>query len=300
MNPENTLSTDDSAPPPAPPPYMPPIDETSPSIVAPAVDSTVASPKSSKTPAWVWIVIAVFVVVVIGSTGWSWYQINLMNTRDQSDYSDYNQQITAETNNSDTSNVNKCDQTPDANSVCIGNRIWMNKNLNEGVMINSSVPQTNNNVIEKYCYDNDPLKCDTYGGLYQWDEMMQYTTTEGNQGICPAGYHPPVDAEWRSLTDNLGYDMFAWSKTGIDGSSGFSNLFGGYFSQGADGKTLFTDMSKSSFYWYSTEYTISSSIISDARDIGVYAGYDGISVDINRGTMTKNYGLSVRCIKNLM
>ena len=109
-----------------------------------------------------------------------------------------------------------------------------------------------------------------------------------------------MDAEWKNLTDSLGYDMFAWSKTGIDGSSGFSNLYGGYLTQNSSVNTFFTDMSKASLYWYSTEYTINNSTISDARHIRIYAGYDGVNVDISRGTMPKNYGLSVRCIKNLM
>ena len=38
--------------------------------------------------------------------------------------------------------------------------------------------QTNNGVIEKYCYNNDPNICAAEGGIYQWNEMMQYSTTE--------------------------------------------------------------------------------------------------------------------------
>ena len=71
-------------------------------------------------------------------------------------------------------------------------------------MIQIYQEMTNNGIIEKYCYDNDPVNCATYGGLYQWDEMMQYTTQQGTQGICPAGWHLPTDAEWTILTDFLG------------------------------------------------------------------------------------------------
>jgi len=63
------------------------------------------------------------------------------------------------------------------NTVLIGSQCWLKENLNVGTMINGSQNQTNNSTIEKYCYDNDPANCDEYGGLYQWDEMMQYTTT---------------------------------------------------------------------------------------------------------------------------
>ena len=27
--------------------------------------------------------------------------------------------------------------------------------------------------VERYCYDNDTINCDRYGGLYQWAEMMK-------------------------------------------------------------------------------------------------------------------------------
>ncbi len=30
--------------------------------------------------------------------------------------------------------------------------------------------------------------------------MMQYTTQQGTQGICPNGWHIPTDAEWCTLT----------------------------------------------------------------------------------------------------
>lgn len=85
------------------------------------------------------------------------------------------------------------------NTVQIGNQCWMKENLNIGIMINGSAEQTNNSIIEKYCYMDNPSNCDAYGGLYQWDEMMEYVTTEGAQGICPNGWHIPTDNEWKIL-----------------------------------------------------------------------------------------------------
>ncbi len=88
------------------------------------------------------------------------------------------------------------------NTVQIGDQCWMAENLNVGTMIDGSDDQTQQTpeVIEKYCYDNNTANCDTYGGLYQWNEMMHYTTQEGAQGICPAGWHVPTDGEWCTLT----------------------------------------------------------------------------------------------------
>ncbi len=86
-------------------------------------------------------------------------------------------------------------------TVQIGTQCWMAENLNIGDRINGNISQTANNTIEKYCYDNLESNCDTLGGLYQWDEMMQYATIESKQGVCPNGWHLPSHVEWTTLTD---------------------------------------------------------------------------------------------------
>ncbi len=85
------------------------------------------------------------------------------------------------------------------NTVLIGEQCWMAENLNIGEMINGTEEMTDNGVIERYCYDNNTSNCDEYGGLYQWDEMMQYTITPGVQGLCPEGWYIPTDDEWKIL-----------------------------------------------------------------------------------------------------
>jgi len=88
--------------------------------------------------------------------------------------------------------------------VTVGTQKWAKTNLNVGTMINGDKDQTNNSTLEKYCYDNLESNCTTYGGLYQWNEAMQYVTIEGAQGICPAGSHIPSDLEWQTLEIFLG------------------------------------------------------------------------------------------------
>ena len=61
-------------------------------------------------------------------------------------------------------------------TIQIGSQCWLKENLNIGVMIDSAKNQTNNGVIEKYCYRNDPANCSKYGGLYQWNEALQYAS----------------------------------------------------------------------------------------------------------------------------
>jgi uncharacterized protein (TIGR02145 family) len=162
-------------------------------------------------------------------------------------------------------------------TVQIGNQCWMAENLNIGTIVNSSSNQTNNNEIEKYCFDNSEPYCDIYGGLYQWDEMMQYLTIQGVQGICPGGWHLPTDAEWTALTTYLGGESVAGGKMketgtshwnspnyGATNSSGFTALPGGYrftngaiFDKGYNGHWWSSSQSDASNAWYrylSTSY----------------------------------------------
>ncbi len=81
-------------------------------------------------------------------------------------------------------------------TVQVGSQCWLKENLNVGTMVNGTVNHTNNGLIEKYCYGNHPDDCNIYGGLYQWNEMMGYSTIPGIQGICPAGWHLPNDDEF--------------------------------------------------------------------------------------------------------
>jgi uncharacterized protein (TIGR02145 family) len=93
-------------------------------------------------------------------------------------------------------------------TVKIGRQIWMAENLNSGTMINPPNPQTNNGIIEKYCYMST---CSIFGGYYQWDEAMQYAPSDTNlvgitQGVCPTGWHLPTQKEWEELKSFLGND----------------------------------------------------------------------------------------------
>lgn len=81
-------------------------------------------------------------------------------------------------------------------TILIGTQCWMAENLNVGNRINGDIDQGDYGLPEKYCCDDLESNCDIYGGPYQWDEMMQYTTQQGSQGICFTGWHVPADAEW--------------------------------------------------------------------------------------------------------
>lgn len=84
-------------------------------------------------------------------------------------------------------------------TVQVGDQCWLKENLNIGEFKLSYDTATNNGIIEKYCYNNLQEYCDTFGGLYSWEEMMQYVEVEGTQGICPDGWHPASNYEWNVL-----------------------------------------------------------------------------------------------------
>ncbi|MBN1197844.1 MAG: hypothetical protein JXA23_00735 [Bacteroidales bacterium] len=103
-------------------------------------------------------------------------------------------------------------------TVLVGTQCWMAVNLNFGSRIDLSATPLDNCTPEKYCYENDPANCTAKGGLYTWDEMMQYQTTEGLQGICPPGWHVPVETEWQALFDQFGGQAYAGDAIKTGGS----------------------------------------------------------------------------------
>lgn len=84
-------------------------------------------------------------------------------------------------------------------TVLIGDQCWMAKNLNVGKRINSDIESIDNDTIEKYCLYNLEQYCDYYGGLYQWDELMQYSANGSGQSVCPAGWRIPLIEDYAKL-----------------------------------------------------------------------------------------------------
>ncbi|MEI7727476.1 MAG: FISUMP domain-containing protein, partial [Bacteroidota bacterium] len=82
-------------------------------------------------------------------------------------------------------------------TVLIGTQCWMEENLDFGFRISDLVPQTDNCTPEFYKNPNSGIS--NPKSVYQWDELMQYQTAEGSQGLCPPGWHVPTDAEWATL-----------------------------------------------------------------------------------------------------
>lgn len=174
---------------------------------------------------------------------------------------------------------------------------WMAKNINIGTMINGNSAQTNNGVIEKFCYDNNESNCETFGGLYQWDELMQYSTDEEAQGICPDGWHVASDMEWQYLEEAIGMPFTEIVEFGLrgtneaihlkpGGSTGFDALFNGYRNNGGGFLNLNT---------YATFATSTESNLNLAYVRYLFLDNDQIFRDKNN---EKTFGLGVRCIQD--
>ena len=182
------------------------------------------------------------------------------------------------------------------NTVLIGTQCWFRENLNVGTRINGVVHQTNNSVIEKYCYNNLPSNCNVYGGLYQWGEMMQYVTTEGARGICPEGWHVPAASEWIVLREFLGDSLVAGGKmketgythwappnTGATNSSGFTGLGAGVWTGMAQ---VFADLTTATGFWSSSAH-LTLALHNNSGDlVSAYLGDD------------QWFAVSLRCLRD--
>lgn len=197
------------------------------------------------------------------------------------------------------------------NTIQIGSQCWMAENLNAGLQIESSNSPDDNGIIEKYCYDNLDYYCDIYGGLYLWDEMMQYAPDSLNQGICPTngGWRLPTDSDWKVLegtTDSqYGVGDPEWDnlyKRGFDVGKNLKSDSGWYLNGNGIDLYNFTalpagEWDYTSVFNYQHEYAafFSSSQESNEKAWGRVFGstYDKSF----RGAYYKTYGFSVRCLK---
>jgi len=197
-------------------------------------------------------------------------------------------------------------------TILIDTMCWFAENLNVGDTIWGNRDAQDNGVIEKYCYNNEIDSCDVLGGLYHWDEMMNYSSQESVQGICPSGWHIPGDDEWKILegtVDSLypvgdpewnngsgrGYDagkklksMFGWHNNG-NGTDEYDFTFlpagGKYALQG-----LYNNYSNIGRCWTSSKEGSHSAYIRDLEygDDKIYRWY----------LEELDHGCSVRCMKD--
>ena len=211
------------------------------------------------------------------------------------------------------------------NTVLIGAQCWTKENLrvrryNNGTSIlfdatggsgGSSTTWQNLTIGAHTIYANDstttPSNRTKYGYLYNWYAAKGIYTT-GNiastdtLNICPSGWHVPTDAEWTTLTTELGGQDVAGGKmksvgtaywnsanTGATNESGFSALPGGY----REPNGSFANIRSNAFFWSATE---GDSSIAWNRDLF----FNNVNVRRNFYYFgnNKSVGASVRCLRD--
>jgi uncharacterized protein (TIGR02145 family) len=157
--------------------------------------------------------------------------------------------------------------------VKIGRQNWFAENLNYAAK--GSV-----------CYEKSADNCAKYGRLYNWATAKT---------ACPAGWHLPSDAEWTTLTDNVGGEDIAernlksaagWNENGNGTNEylfsalpgGYGNSNGGFYTVGYIGK-----------WWSATEFNAYY-----AWSRYMYCDYEYV----DRNENGKAFLFSVRCVQD--
>ncbi len=196
------------------------------------------------------------------------------------------------------------------NTVSIGTQCWFAENLNIGIRIDGGNSQTDNSTIEKYCYNGIEDSCDVYGGLYQWNEAMQYITTAGTQGICPDGWHLPTDEEWCTLENEADAGNISCYTTGLKGTDAGGNLKDTTTNHwttpntGATNSTGFTALPGGGTGpngGPSNNHGLRGNWYTSTEASSTQAWYHILfnnQEQVSRYFLTKTYGVSVRCLKD--
>lgn len=186
-------------------------------------------------------------------------------------------------------------------TIKIGTQFWMQKNLKTSHYRNgdpipeiTSMSLWSSQTSGAWCwYNNDSVKyAAVYGKLYNW-----YAVNDP-RGLAPKGWHVPSDIEWSTLSVRLGGDLVAglelkesgtshWAESniGATNASGFTGLPGGYCDKAGNFENIF----RYGIWWSSAE---------QSSDNAWYR-YLNYSLEMfNMDTESKQYGFSVRCLKD--
>jgi uncharacterized protein (TIGR02145 family) len=205
----------------------------------------------------------------------------------------------------------------------MGSQCWLKENLNVGTRIDKNTDQTNNSVVEKYCYNDDEANCSTYGGLYQWGELVQYLNGASNvanwnpvpagnvQGLCPPGWHIPSEPEYYALRINIsnlvapsmgatqeGMAMRENSSYGhwaVPANPAYDgNNYTGFTALGAGARNM-----TSPGYW---TYFNTAAYLWTKSTSGTQYAYSYYMINstpyFSQGSQNRGFGLSVRCLKD--
>jgi len=197
-------------------------------------------------------------------------------------------------------------------TVKLGSQMWMAENLNYE-------PDSGNS----WCYGNSAENCAKYGRLYDWATAMGLDTSynhkkwdskyhEKQQGICPVGWHLPLESEAPPPCLNVYESRKLKAKTGwsVNGESsgngtddcGFAALPGGYREEVYGD---FLSVGEIGYWWISGERVSSPIPYRNIRTFGLSSRTDDFIFPEIRVTTVdwldsdgKEIGCSVRCVQD--
>ena len=208
------------------------------------------------------------------------------------------------------------------NTVQIGSQCWIRENLRSTHYSNgTSIPlgnDTSSTTAYRYYPGNNISNVSAHGYLYNWKAAIGNSTPSDAvisdaQGICPTGWHLPSQSEWGQL-DNYVYqewiavspgtpvvvidDVVAYLSrdTGWVSSSvalTFNNFTGfSAIASGIRGSSGSFNLGYATYYWSSRYLELAEG----DEIITYYIQYN--DYDFLWGTISPEYGISVRCVKN--
>lgn len=200
-------------------------------------------------------------------------------------------------------------------TVSIGAQTWMAENLgtttyNDGTPIPNVTGEADwrNQTVGAYCwYDNDEASYkDTCGAIYNW-----YTVE--TEKLCPAGWHVPSNGDWDMLEKFLTDNGFGYGGSGNDVAKAIAHTKGWQSSpdpgqvgndQESNNSSGFTGL-RAGQRWDMAEFSnhyVNWWTATDKQDIAYPSAYTRVLMynqsQIISSDVYKEYGLSVRCIKD--
>lgn len=214
---------------------------------------------------------------------------------------------------SQSSTVSSTTTRPASLSVKIGNAEWMTENLNVGYFRNGdAIPQARteddwnyalSNGTPAWCYyEFDANNGKKYGRLYNF-----YAVSD-KRGLAPQGWHVASQEEWsqlvklsggsdeagKKLKSTSGWTPSERSPEYANGTneSGFTALPGGYRRPGGSGYGFgegFIFIGESATWWTSNVFTGANAGVVEIKNY---------TFKVETKYYHKNWGFSVRCVKN--
>ena len=181
-------------------------------------------------------------------------------------------------------------------TVQLGSQCWMAANLNFGNSIVSTLYQRDNCISEKYCTNDNPGNCSSYGGMYQWDEVMCYISSGGAQGLCPPGWHIPTEADWNTLFTFYISNGFAGSALKVSGYSGFNAFLSGILFHTVVWRYPVNDpVLRSILFWSSTQRGTNKAWAHGMNEVAMDIEY---TPSVSFYPALRSNAFAVRCLKD--